>query len=162
MSERKIDEAMVKHFIWAVNNYFTTATSIEPETSPPYLVNSLKYFDYTGVIGISGDQKGAVYLSLASDLVEHILDNYHTNLEYANEEDKESIRLDLAGELTNTIAGNVRNHLGEGFLISVPVVFRTPGETMHLQKGIPSIAFPIKWNGFECVLVVALEYSEPS
>jgi len=145
MSERKIDEAMVKHFIWAVNNYFTTATSIEPETSPPYLVNSLKYFDYTGVIGI-----------------EHILDNYHTNLEYANEEDKENIRLDLAGELTNTIAGNVRNHLGEGFLISVPVVFRTPGETMHLQKGIPSIAFPIKWNGFECVLVVALEYSEPS
>lgn len=160
MSERKIDEDMVKHFIWAVRNYFTTATTIEPETSPPYLVNSLKYFDYTGVIGISGDQKGAVYLSLESNLVEHLLDNYHTNLDYANEEDKENIRLDLAGELTNTIAGNVRNHLGEGFLISVPVVFRTPGETMHLQKGIPSIAFPITWNGFECVLIVALEFTE--
>ena len=160
MRERKINEDMVKHFIWAVKNYFTSSTSVEPETSPPYLINSLKYFDYTGVIGISGNQKGAVYFSLESDLVENLLDHYYPNLEFVNEEDKESIRLDLAGELTNTIAGNVRNHLGERFLISVPVVFRTPGENMHLKKGIPSIAFPITWNGFECILVVALEATE--
>lgn len=160
MNERKIDEDMVRYFIWAVANYFTASTSIEPETSPPYLVDKLKYLDYTGVIGVSGNQKGAVYVSLEADLIEHLLDNHFPNLSYTDDEDKERMRADLAGELANTIAGNVRNYLGEGFLISVPVVFRSPGETMHLQKGIPGIAFPISWNNFQCVLVVALEVSE--
>jgi len=159
MRERKIDEDMVRYFIWAVANYFSITTSIHADTGTPYLLDKLQYLDYTGVIGVSGNQKGAVYVSLNTDLTEHLLETYYPDLKYSNEEDKEMIRADLTGEITNTIAGNVRNYLGEGFLISVPVVFRSPGETMHLQKGIPGIAFPISWNNFNCVLVVALETS---
>ena len=159
MSERRIDEDMVRYFIWAVANYFSITTSIDSDAGTPYLVDKLQYLDYTGVIGVSGNQKGAVYVTLDTDLVEHLLDEYYPNLKYTDEEDKEMIRADLTGEITNTIAGNVRNFLGEGFLISVPVVFRSPGETMHLQRGIPGIAFPISWNDYDCVLVVALETS---
>ncbi len=160
MSERKIDEDIVRCFIWAVANYFSSATSIPPEIGTPFLVDSLKYYDYTGVIGISGNQKGAVYVTIEGGLVENLLDNHYSGLVYDDEADKEMIRADLAGEIANVISGNVRNFLGKGFLISVPVVFRSPGESIHLQRGIPGIAFPIAWNGFNCLLIVALEMSK--
>ena len=159
MSENKIDEDMVRYFIWAIWNFFSTTTGSDPESGTPYLVDELRYHDYTGVIGISGSQKGAVYVTMNADLIEHLLENYHSNLEYEDEQDREMIRADMAGEIANTIAGNVRSFLGKGFLISVPVVFRSPGEIMHLAKGVPGIALPIKWNNFSCVLVVACKTS---
>jgi len=158
-----LDEDVLKAFIWSVYNFFTICTKVEPEINTPYLFDDdLKHSDFTGTIGVSGNHKGAIYFSIETPLLETLLkDQYAKNFSGGFPEGVDNIdRADFAGEITNIISGNVRNYLGEEFLISVPVVMSEPGTSIHLPMKGCGIVFPINWNGYICHLILNFEVEQ--
>ena len=70
------------------------------------------------------------------------------------------MRVDYAGEMTNIVSGNVRNYLGEQFLISVPVVVTAKATAMRMTQSTQGIIFPVNWNGYRCHLILSLEQNQ--
>lgn len=58
-----MDEQELRVFIDIVSQYFERQTGRLPEIGSPYLgeANALPIYDFTGVIGISGERQGCVY-----------------------------------------------------------------------------------------------------
>lgn len=141
-------------FINSVNNYFAHLTGELSQTSVPYLksVDTVMLKDYTGMIGISGDRKGFVYISgdanLYKDLVMFFLDI---------DQPTSSDLLDMAGELSNVVAGNVRETYGKNFMISVPIVFKGAPEKLRFPKDVPIYVIPIKWRSHEAFIVIGID-----
>ncbi|MGJ8678229.1 MAG: chemotaxis protein CheX [Akkermansiaceae bacterium] len=157
--EGKIDEDIVRFFMWAVWNFFQKQSSIEPKIDPPYLFREFEHNEYTGIIGVSGSQKGAVYFTMKGEMLDEIINvNYGRGLDdNLAEVDQEELRTDFAGEMANTVSGNVRNYLGEDFLISVPVVVKAANTSLILPKKVTGIVFPVEWCGHRSHLIVGLE-----
>jgi|GEM_PF-195767 len=150
-----LDEEVLRSFIWSVHNFFTVCTHLEPEIKTPYLFDNGVHKDYTGTIGVSGNHKGAIYLSFDKSLIVELLKaHFEQHQDVFEDDNMEQYRADYTGEIANFIAGNVRKHLGKDFLISVPVVVTSPGSPIHLpQKGC-GIVFPISWQNHECNLIL--------
>jgi len=157
MDKQNLNSQTIEHFVWSVKNFFKKTTKIEAEIGAPYLFDSMNYAHYTGVIGISGSQKGAVYFNIEKKLLDEILTIAHPSVKDCDEDEKEQLRLDYSGEITNIISGNVRNYLGENFLISVPIVISSPNTKMHISKASKAIIFPITWKNKACHLILNLE-----
>ena len=126
-------EQKLQIFVSIITNYFNQFGNEELVVDTPYLLENQqpKVHDYTGVIGISGVQKGVVYFSATSALLDSILDSM-------GETDKSEDNLvDLAGEVANTISGNARNEFGAEFHISVPLVFKAHRKALsYLKTGV--------------------------
>lgn len=159
-----LGEDTVRFFVWSVWSFFKNTSGIDPEVGTPYLFDGFKHSDYTGIIGISGSQKGAVYVSMESDLLDKTISFPYPEVVNGNftDEDFEDMRVDYAGEITNIISGNARNYLGNQFLISVPVVVTAPGTQMHIDHGSKGIIFPVKWNDSTCHIILCLEKNDLS
>jgi len=159
----ELDEGVLRSFVWSVYNFFTICTGEDPEIEVPYLYEGMDHREYTGAIGVSGNHKGAIYLTLNDDMLESLLEVHCAqNLDQNAQtpEEYEELKLDYAGEIINIISGNARNYLGENFLISVPIVINAPNTSLHLtQKGC-GIVFPIKWQGMQCTLILNLSTSK--
>lgn len=157
--DAKIDADIVRFFMWAVLNFFQRQSKIEPTIAPPYLFNTLNHNEYTGIIGVSGSQKGAVYFTMCREMLDEVIrSNYGKEInQNIDEEELEDLRADFAGEMANTVSGNVRNYLDEHFLISVPVVVKAAKEELILPKKVTGIVFPIEWSGHKSHLIVGLE-----
>lgn len=155
----KIDEDIVRFFMWAVCNFFQKQSSEPPHIDPPYIFSEFEHDEYTGIIGISGSQKGAIYFTMGKEMLDEAIKmNYGKDFTPdLNEDELEHLRSDFAGEITNTISGNVRNYLGEDFLISVPVVVKAKKTALSLAKNVTGIVFPIEWNNYRSHLIVGLE-----
>ncbi|TXD97128.1 chemotaxis protein CheX [Psychrobacter frigidicola] len=146
-------EQKLQIFLDIITNYFNQFGSEELVVDTPYLLENKqpKVHDYTGVIGISGAQKGVVYFSATRELLARILDNM-------GEPDKgEDNLVDLAGEVANTIAGNARNEFGASFHISVPLVFKGSPQSIILPKDERSFIIPVTWQGQVGEIVVCLQ-----
>ncbi|WP_201527955.1 chemotaxis protein CheX [Psychrobacter frigidicola] len=140
-------------FLNIITHYFQQFANEELIVDTPYLLENKqpKIHDYTGVIGISGAQKGVVYFSATSDLLSCILDSM-------GETDKSEDNLvDLVGEIANTIAGNARKEFGAGFYISVPVVFKGSPQSIILPKEERSFIIPVTWQGQVGEIVICLQ-----
>ena len=157
-----IDEDTIRFFVWSVWNFFQASTKIEPEVGTPYLFDSFDHDDYTGIIGVSGNQRGAVYFTMCKELLDSVLTKNYPDLESESHsaEQLEDMRIDYAGEMTNIVSGNVRNYLGEQFLISVPVVVTAKSTAMRMTQSTQGIIFPVTWNGFRCHLILSLEANQ--
>jgi len=155
----QVDEDTIRFFIWSVWNFFNVTTEIPPEIGTPYLFNDFEHNDYTGIIGVSGNQKGAVHLTMSKEMVNEILSIRHSFIfDGGRDEDAiDALRADCLGEAANIISGNVRNYLGEQFLISTPVIVTAKGTPMRVYKGIEGIVFPVKWNNLSCDIVLCLK-----
>ncbi len=147
-------EATCNLFIKSVENYFKHLTDIDSEMSVPYLKDKegLILKDITGMIGISGNRKGFVYISADRGMYKDLI-NIFIGLDDPADEDI----LDMAGEISNVVAGNVRANLGANFMISVPVVFEGMPNQLRLPQDLSIYIIPIKWNGHEAFVVVGLE-----
>ena len=111
-------EHNIQIFIDGVVRYFHHTQDKTVKVGTPYLANNTvpQAMDYTGIIGISGPQKGCVYFTAPRILLKHLLLSLgETNTEEENV-------ADLVGEVANTISGNARSEFGQDFMISVPVV----------------------------------------
>jgi chemotaxis protein CheX len=155
MESRKEEfESTCNLFINSVNNYFKHLTEIDSNIMVPYLKESegLMLKDYTGMITISGSRKGFVYISANRGMFSDLI-NLFIGIEDASEEDI----LDMAGEISNVVAGNVRANLGANFMISVPIVFEGMPEELQIPDDVSIYVIPINWNSHEAFVVLGLE-----
>lgn len=141
-----IDEKSIMPFIESVENYFTTITDKKVKVGTPFLVEetSNHIFDYTGVIAISGDYCGVVKFTAPHVMLTHLM----SCLGVLTSQDEKL--MDLVGEVSNTISGNVRRAFGQKFMLSVPVVFKGVlkfEDSGFVRSGLDrSVVIPILWN----------------
>ncbi|WP_421765507.1 chemotaxis protein CheX [Ekhidna sp.] len=155
MESRKEEfEATCNLFINSVSNYFKHLTEIDSDMKVPYLKESegLVLKDFTGMIGISGSRQGFVYISANREMFADLI-NMFIGIEDPSEEDI----LDMAGEISNVVAGNVRANLGANFMISVPTVFEGMPKELQIPDNVSMYVIPIKWNNHEAFVVLGLD-----
>ena len=146
-------EQKLQIFVDIVKHYFNQFTTEELVIDTPYLLENKqpRVHDYSGVIGISGAQKGVVYFTATKALLDCILDSM-------GETDKsEDNYIDLAGEVANTISGNARKEFGAEFHISVPFVFKGAPQSIILPKEERSFIIPISWQSQAGEIVICLQ-----
>ncbi len=146
-------EQNLQIFVSIITNYFNQFGGDELVVDTPYLLENQqpKVHDYTGVIGISGAQKGVVYFTATTALLSGILESM-------GEMDKgEDNLVDLAGEVANTVSGNARQDFGPEFHISVPFVFKGSPQSIILPKDGRSFIIPVSWRGQIGEIVVCLQ-----
>jgi chemotaxis protein CheX len=97
-------------------------------------------------------RKGGIYFTANRQLIEgigsHIL---------GDEVFDDDAVYDLVGEMTNVIAGNLRESFGSTFLISVPIVMKGRIEDIQLKLKPPVFIIPIEWDGHRSHLAIGLE-----
>jgi chemotaxis protein CheX len=147
-------ETTCQLFINSVSNYFKHLTEIESKTNVPYLKNPDEVIlkDFTGMIGISGSRKGFVYISGDKEMYTELIKIFIGIDEPSNED-----ILDMAGEISNVVAGSVRASYGNNFMISVPIVFQGKPDTLQFPKTIGVYVIPVEWKGYEAFVVIGLE-----
>lgn len=147
-----MNEEQLQILIAGALKYFTTATDCDAEAGAPYLIDGreAELQDFTGIIGISGRYRGAVYFTASRTMLVRVL-------AAMGESDTGNDNLaDLAGEIANTISGNARADFGKDFLIAAPMVVRGSNEKMTLPKGLRSYSVPIVWRGHRAQLVISV------
>jgi len=148
-----MDEQQLQVFIDGTLRYFSTVTDTEAKVGSPYLVDGAfpKSMEYTGIIGISGKQKGIVYFTAPKAMLTRLLASL-------GEPDMSSENLaDMVGEVANTLSGNARRDFGKDFMISVPVVVSGDNPDIKVPAGIKSYAIPLSWRNHSAFLVISIE-----
>ncbi len=148
-----MNEIDLHFFIESTENYFEEITGERGSAGIPYLkASDPVVLDYTGVIGITGKRRGSIYITTRESLLAEL------GMYILGPTDLGKVALkDLAGEIANTIAGNVRKAYGSSFLISVPVVVEGRPRGIRLPDDIPSFVVPVRWKTHQAFLVVCLE-----
>ncbi len=146
-------EQKLQVFVDIISNYFGLFGEDELVVDTPYLLENKQpqVHDYTGVIGISGAQKGVVYFTATTPLLSRILDSMGEN------DQGEDNLIDLTGEVANTISGNARKEFGSMFHISVPIVFKGAPQSIILPKNERSFIIPVTWQHQLGEIVVCLQ-----
>lgn len=150
------NEKQINIFIDGVRDYFEKIGHSVDDTQvgAPYLIKNDQEcgLDYTGMIAVGGDAKGAVFFTANKVMLKYLLlRQYESNFD-------EAYMRDMAGEVANTIAGNARRHLGAGFHISPPKILDTKISRKYLSKSSRSYIIPIKWNNNTSQLIVSISY----
>jgi len=132
-------EMYVKPFVSATLNTFKNFVGFELTAGHPHFSGRTLEFDQdiSAVIGLSGDIRGAVVMSMKKEFAIQIADTLvgvpHTEID--------DDVVDAIGEIVNIIAGNVKNDVpgGEKIVISLPTVvkgkdhtFAWPGKHMRI------------------------------
>lgn len=148
-----MSEKNLQVFIDGVIRYFSLTTDNDLKVGTPYLEENTQPAakDYTGIIGISGSNKGCVYFTAPRVMLKHLL------LGLGESDTSESNMVDLVGEVANTISGNARKELGKEFMISVPVVVSGAPSTIHLPVDLRSYVIPISWRSYQAAVVICLQ-----
>jgi len=148
-----MDEERLQVFIDGVTHYFKQVTHRAAEVGTPYLAEgeeTLNY-DYTGIIGISGTNKGSVYFTAPTPMLKSLLLALgETDISAANQ-------ADLVGEVANTISGNARRSFGSEFVISPPTIVPGSLEQVPLAREMRSFVIPITWQKHQSGLVISLQ-----
>ncbi|MEM7299178.1 MAG: chemotaxis protein CheX [Bacteroidota bacterium] len=155
METKKVEfEGTCKLFIDSVRNYFRILTEVDSEIKVPYLKESdeLALKDFTGMIGISGNTKGYVYFSADKGLFQDLINIFIGIDDPVNED-----ILDMAGEISNVIAGNIRANLGTNFMISVPLVFEGRPQDLKFPHDSFVYVIPLTWKSHDAFVVVGLQ-----
>jgi chemotaxis protein CheX len=148
-----MNETDLHFFIDSTLNYFEEVTNEKAIAGIPYIKDQEPVvLEYTGIIGISGKRKGSIYITTSGEMLTTVA-KIILGLEEISTDDVK----DLAGEIANTISGNVRQAYGSDFMISVPVVVEGKAKDIKLPENIQSFVIPITWQDHKSFLVVCLE-----
>lgn len=107
--------------------------------------------EITGIVGVSGSKKGCVYFTADKKTIAEVLRNI------GEDDVDDDILKDMAGEITNTIAGNAGAHFGKEFQISVPVVVSGRPDSIYLPKYSSAFVIPAQWKDQKFSLVVCIK-----
>lgn len=148
-----MDQRAIEVFIESLSHFYKQIGVDEVEIGVPYLLDSKEpvVSDFTGIIGVSGKNKGCVYYTCPQALLSYIL------LTMGESEVTNEHLCDVAGEIANTIAGNARKAFGSEFLISVPVVVQGSPERIRLPENTRCVVIPTRWKVYQSIIVVALQ-----
>jgi len=132
----------VEPFVEVTVNTFKEFVGIDVSPRHPHFISSDKEFewDVSAIIGLSGIIKGAIIISMKSDLAIR-LTGLLTGLEHT-EVDADVI--DAIGEINNIISGNIKPKVpnGDKIVISIPTIIRGKEH---------SIAWPSKQTRILCI-----------
>ena len=146
-------EQELRIFIDVVIDYFVLLSDESARMGVPYIQEGKsQLLDFTGVIGISGARKGGIFVTASSSMLKELASLILESDDVAPDE-----ILDMVGELTNTIAGNVRREFGSSFMISVPIIVEGRPQDLRLQIKPPVFVVPINWRTHQAFLSVGLE-----
>ena len=144
-------ELYVKPFVNATLHTFSVFVGFELSVGHPHFSGRMQDFDQdiSAVIGLSGDIRGAVVISMkkgfATKIADALVGTKHTELD--------DDVIDAIGEIVNIIAGNIKQDVdgGEKIVISLPTVvmgknhtFAWPGKNTRIL----CISFKYKDNTF--------------
>jgi chemotaxis protein CheX len=143
-------ELYVKPFVNATLNPFQAFVGFELVAGHPHFSGRTLTFDQdiSAVIGLSGDIRGAVVITMKKEFAIKLADTLcgttHTDLD-------DDI-VDAVGEIVNIIAGNVKDGVpgGEKIVISLPTVVKGKDH---------SLAWPGKQSRILCI---SFKYEEDS
>jgi chemotaxis protein CheX len=115
-------EKYIQPFIDVCKNVFKEFVGVELNENRPYFAgtDTVNEWDISAVIGLTGEARGAVVISMKKELAMRLTDiltgSSHSRL------DNEVV--DAIGEIVNIIAGNAKKGLEESFrlVISLPTI----------------------------------------
>lgn len=149
----------IQPFIDVCKSVFKDFIGKEVEAGTPYFLEkeAVTEWDISGVIGLTGEARGAVVISMKDDLAINltgILTGKVHNVLYDEV-------VDAVGELINIIAGNVKQELEDAYrlVISLPTIVTGKGHTINWSTSHTRIiCIPFLFSGTEhFILSVALE-----
>jgi chemotaxis protein CheX len=152
-------EKYIQPFIDVCTKVFRDFVGAELTAERPYFTgpHTIAEWDISAVIGLTGEARGAVVISMKKNLAVRLTDmltgTKHQSL------DMEVV--DAIGEIVNIIAGNVKKELEEDFrlVISLPTIVEGKNhkiQWLHAQTRIMCIPFII-FNMESFHLLVAID-----
>lgn len=148
-----MNDKNLKVFVECVAHYFNTVSRHPAKIGAPFLIQNVNDYldDYTGIIGISGNQKGSVFFSCPKNVLVLLL----SELDVLNS--NEERLMDLVGEVCNTVAGNARREFGDQFMLTVPVVIKGEAEQVKVATVTKIYVIPILWRKMKANLIINFE-----
>ena len=150
----------IQPFINVCKNVFKDFVNLELEAKLPYFMQKemASEWDISGVIGLTGEARGAVVISMKQDLALK-LTAILTGTEHKN---FDADVVDAVGEIINIIAGNAKQELEESFrlVISLPTIVKGKEHSVNWpedQARIICIPFIVCDTEDSFTLSVALE-----
>ena len=150
----------IQPFIKVCIKVFKEFVNMDLQASMPYFMekNAATEWDVSGVIGLTGEARGAVVISMKQEIAEKLTGKL-TN-DKKSPLNAETID-DAVGEIINIIAGNTKKELEESFrlVISLPTIIKGKGHSINWpenQTSVVCIPFTAS-NGDGLTLSVALE-----
>jgi chemotaxis protein CheX len=147
----------IEPFVIAAQAVFRDFFSEEPVPLKPYLVKreEEKGWELSGIIGIGGDAKGVVVISLSSQTAQRLVSRLVGHMVTNNDADV----MDTIGEIINIIAGNAKKGLEQYHLmISLPSIVSGQDHQVAWPAGIPIIGIPFSLSeGEQFMLTVGLQ-----
>ncbi len=140
-SMKTMDVNVINPFLDAVVEVLLTMAQITPEPEKPYIKRSrIAQGDITGIIGITGKDKGTIAISFseacATTVVANMIGEKITDVD---------VLRDGVGELTNMVSGQARQGLaalGLKYHASIPTVHMGKNHIVqHASEG-PILAIP--------------------
>jgi len=152
-------EQYIQPFIDVTKNTFKEFVGTELEAGRPYFQqkDSANEWDISGVIGLSGEARGAVVIGLKSNLAIRLTEMLTGSKHNSIDDDV----VDAIGEIVNIISGNAKKGLEEAFrlIISLPTIIEGKGHQIKWpleQARIICIPFTI-FESETFTLSVAIE-----
>jgi len=152
-------EQYIQPFIDVTKSTFANFIGAELSVGRPYFMEKEKAneWDISGIIGLSGEARGAVVIGMKSALAIRLTDML-TGHEHKSIDDEV---VDAIGEIINIISGNAKKGLEEAFrlIISLPTIVEGPGHQIKWpqdQARIICIPFTI-FDSESFTLSVAIE-----
>jgi chemotaxis protein CheX len=115
-------EQYIQPFIDVCRNVFKEFVGCELKAERPFFSgpDTINEWDLSAVIGLTGEARGAVVISMKTDLAIRLTGILTGSQHYTLDEDV----VDAIGEIINIIAGNAKKGLEEAFrlVISLPTI----------------------------------------
>ena len=125
----------IQPFINVCKNVFKEFVNLDLEAKLPYFMEkeAPTEWDVSGVIGLSGEARGAVVISMKRELAQK-LTSILTGTEH---KELDSDVVDAVGEIINIIAGNAKQQLEEAFklVISLPTIIKGKEHSIAWPEG---------------------------
>ncbi len=138
--EKGIKEPFLEHILEATKSVFDMMAGLEVEKDQVLICNNDKVKgDVTGVIGLSNDKvKGSIAISFPKDLGKSVVANMLSmDAEQISDDDLK----DGIGEITNMVAGDLNNRIGNIFKLSLPSIITGKGHLVSLSHNNTPILF---------------------
>jgi chemotaxis protein CheX len=125
----------IQPFITVCKKVFMDFVNLELEAKLPYFMEkeAPTEWDVSGVIGLTGEARGAVVISMKKELAQK-LTSILTGTEH---KELDSDVVDAVGEIINIIAGNVKQQLEESYrlVISLPTIIKGKEHSINWPEG---------------------------
>lgn len=138
-------------FVKLVTRCFTTVSGTPPVFGDTTIeLGPLKLFKYSGFISVEGPLNGWICLSLPTAIADGLL-------EMLCEPCRDEIyRLDIAGEVAQTVAANARERFGEHLLIRPALVTGNSTIEQTLVQPPMTLRLPFMWRDHNAQLLIGL------